>query len=270
MVVFPPGKINIGLQVVSKRSDGYHDLITAFVPLPLTDILEIIPAPSFSFSLTGIAVPGSDATNLCVKAYDLLKRDLEIPPVAIHLHKIVPVGAGLGGGSSDATHTLLVLNELMGLRLTGEKLKAYALALGSDCPFFLEKGPRLGKGRGELLEPLDLSLAGMFLVVVKPEIHISTAEAFAGLSPGMPEHDLKYVLENLPPRNWKDHVRNDFEVSIFRKHPEIAVIKTRLYESGAVYASLSGSGSSLFGLFSSPVEIGEQFPGCFYWSGVLN
>ena len=186
MVSFPPCKINLGLNVVSKRSDGYHDIETCFYPVPLTDALEIIKADRFSFTASGNTIPGDAANNLCIKAYELLRRDFNLAPVAIHLHKIIPTGAGLGGGSSDGAHALRLLNVIFDLKLSGEKLKDYALQLGSDCPFFIENKPMFGSGRGEVLRDISLDLSGRFIVLVKPNEHVSTAEAYAGVTPASP------------------------------------------------------------------------------------
>lgn len=269
MISFPPCKINLGLNVLSKRSDGYHNLETCFYPIPLTDALEIVPADAVSFNLSGNAIPGDAADNLCLKAYRLLQKDFALPPVAIFLHKVIPSGAGLGGGSSDGAHTLRLLNHIFNLKLTAEKLKAYALQLGSDCPFFIEDKPMLGTGRGEILTEISVQLSGKFLVLVKPDIHVSTAEAYGGVTPAVPSVRIKNTLETLPVSTWKEVLVNDFEKSVFAKHPHIGAIKDNLYEHGALYASMSGSGSSVFGIFEKPVDLKRQFRDQFYWSSTL-
>ena len=269
MISFPPCKINLGLNVVSKRSDGYHNLETCFYPIPWTDALEIIPADKFSFSTSGNVIPGNTADNLCVKAYELLKKDFALAPATIHLHKVIPSGAGLGGGSSDAAHTLRLLTRVFNLQLTAEKLNSYALLLGSDCPFFIEDKPMLGSGRGEVLTPVDVKLSGKFIVLIKPEEHISTAEAYAGVTSAKHSTSVKDILEKMPVEKWKNQLKNDFEGSVFGKHPIINGIKQKLYQQGAVYASMSGSGSAVFGLFEKPVDLKNLFPQMIYWSSAL-
>jgi 4-diphosphocytidyl-2-C-methyl-D-erythritol kinase len=269
MVVFPPCKINLGLHIVAKRSDGYHDLITCFYPIPWNDILEIIPAAEFSFTHSGISIPGTISDNLCVRAYRLLQKDFNIRPVAIHLHKIIPLGAGLGGGSSDAAWTLKILNSIFKINLSQARLHSYAAELGSDCAFFIHDKPMIGKGRGEILSDTSVSLRNKFIVLVKPDVHVSTAEAFAGVKPKTSEVDLSYVLENYSAEEWSSFVKNDFDDSVFVEFPVIAKIKDDLYEAGALYASMSGSGSAVFGIFSKPVDLTGKFPGMIYWSGTI-
>jgi 4-diphosphocytidyl-2-C-methyl-D-erythritol kinase len=269
MVSFPPCKINLGLNVVSKRSDGYHDIETCFYPIPWTDALEIIPATETRFTTSGTIIPGKTDDNLCLKAYELLQHDFPLPPVQIHLHKVIPTGAGLGGGSSDAAHTLRLLNTQFKLSLNTEQLKHYALQLGSDCPFFIEDRAMLGAGRGELLKPTTVNLAGRFIVLVKPDVHVSTTEAYAGVTLSNNSGSLKNILEQTPIDQWKDTLKNDFEASVFKKYPRIQELKQTLYEHGAVYASMSGSGSAVFGIFDKPVALHEQFAAVTYWSSVL-
>jgi len=242
MIAFPPCKINLGLNVLRKRNDGYHDLETCFYPIPWTDILEVIPSDDFEFTVSGNAIPGDD--NLCVKAYRLLNA----PPAKIHLHKIIPMGAGLGGGSSDAAWTLRLLNDVFGLKLSKDDLKKYAAKIGSDCAFFIDDGPMIGTGRGEVLTPARISLEGKFIVIVKPDVHVSTAEAYAGIKPGSKHSD----IGNIPIEAWKTSLMNDFEETIFEKFPVIRLIKEQLYTAGAVYASMSGSGSAVYGIFNAP------------------
>lgn len=269
MIAFPPAKINLGLNIIRKRPDGYHDLSTCFYPVQWCDILEILPSDKLSFQSTGLSIPGSEKDNLCLKAYQLLKNDFDIPAVGIHLHKIIPMGAGLGGGSSDGAWTLRLINEMFGLAIAKEKLKAYASQLGSDCAIFIEDGPAMGSSRGEVLTPTSLSLKGKFIVIVKPDVHVSTAEAFAGITPAHPERGLQSVIENLPLEKWRDVVKNDFEVSVFRKYALIQSIKEKLYSAGAQYASMSGSGSAVFGIFDKPVDLRSSFSETTYWSGKL-
>jgi 4-diphosphocytidyl-2-C-methyl-D-erythritol kinase len=268
MVSFPPCKINLGLRVLSKRSDGYHNIETCFYPVPWRDVLEVIKSASFQFTSSGIAIPGSSDDNLCVKAYHLLKNDFDIDPVKIHLHKIIPMGAGLGGGSSDAAHTLLLLNELFELHLSQEQLRSYASHIGSDCAFFIQDRAMIGAGRGEVLAPTELTLKNKFLIIIKPEIHVSTAEAYAGIEPAVPAVSVTDVIK-LSVDLWRENLVNDFEKTVFSKHPEIKQIKERLYSAGALYACMSGSGSSVFGIFDKPVSLKEQFQPLLYWEGEL-
>jgi 4-diphosphocytidyl-2-C-methyl-D-erythritol kinase len=268
MVSFPPCKINLGLNVLSKRPDGYHDIETIFYPLPWTDILEIIPSDKLTFQTTGNAIPGKEADNLCLKAYHLLKRDFDLNPVQIHLHKIIPTGAGLGGGSADAAYTLRLLNEVFNLQLTAEKLALYASHLGSDCPFFVYDQPMLGTGRGEVLEKMELNLKGKFVVLVNPGVHIATATAYHGVTPGLPESSLKEVIQK-PMKDWKHQLKNDFEKSIFKLEPGIKKLKEEMYEWRAIYSGMSGSGSSVFGIFENEIELPDFVTKTNYWSGML-
>lgn len=269
MVAFPHCKINLGLHVIKERDDGYHDIETCFYPVPWTDILEVIKADEFSFSSSGTAVPGKEEDNLCIKAYKLLQNQFNLAPVKIHLHKVLPMGAGLGGGSSDAAFTLRLLDSVFDLKLSVKQLQEFASRLGSDCAFFVDDKPMIGSGRGEVLSRTEVSLKGYYLVLVKPDIHVSTAEAYAGVKPASPAMLLDEVLAR-PIEEWKNFLFNDFEKSVFNKYPAIAQIKDELYAQGALYASMSGSGSSVFGIFKSPVELADKFKGMQYWSGQLN
>lgn len=268
MIAFPPCKINLGLHVVAKRADGYHDIETCFFPVPWTDILEIIPASDFQFTSSGIDIPGKEEENLCVKAFALLRDAFKIPFFKIHLHKIIPMGAGLGGGSSDAAHTLRLLNTIFELKLSTEQLKSYAAQLGSDCSFFIGDEPMLGTGRGEILNPISINLAEHYLVLVKPNVHVSTKDAYAELTPKTPLHKIKEVLQQ-PVNSWRGSLINDFEPSVFHKFPKIEKVKNRLYELGATYACMSGSGATVFGLFEKPVSFRNEFLNFEYWEGPL-
>lgn len=250
MIAFPPCKINLGLHVVAKRSDGYHDLETCFFPIPWNDILEIIPAATTSFTTSGNTIPGNDSDNLCLKAYRLLPS---LPPVHIHLHKVIPTGAGLGGGSSDAAHTLRLLNTLFELNLSTTALMDYASKLGSDCAFFIQDNPMIGRGRGEILTPHQVQLKSKYVLLVKPDIHVSTAAAYAHVKPAPPKHALEQVLQK-PISQWKDLLSNDFEPSVFNQYPAIGMIKEQLYAAGAIYASMSGSGATVFGIFDHRIN----------------
>lgn len=269
MVAFPPCKINLGLRIISKREDGFHNLETCFYSVPWTDILEIIPDKTISFTNTGIQVPGKVEDNLCLKGYELLKKEFDLPPVAIHLHKLVPMGAGLGAGSSDATATLKILSRIFSLNITEGQLTKLASKLGSDCAYFMYERPMLGTGKGDVLNPITFTLKDKFVVIVIPPVHVSTAEAYQGIIPSHPKTSIQTILENDPIENWKDRLVNDFEENIFKKYPAIAEVKSKLYAQGAQYASMSGSGSSVFGIFNSTIDLKEQFPGMTYWSGRL-
>jgi 4-diphosphocytidyl-2-C-methyl-D-erythritol kinase len=268
MVSFPHCKINLGLNVVSKRPDGYHDIESCFYPVPLTDILEIIPSIDFSFTQSGLNVPGIRDDNLCVKAYTLLKKEFGVKEVKIHLHKIVPMGAGLGGGSSDGAFVLRLLNSIFDLRLAVDQQRKYAIQLGSDCSFFLQDVPMVGKGRGELLSSATVNLNGYFLVLARPDVYVSTAEAYKGITPQRPETPLEEILK-LPVDRWRHDLKNDFEPSIFKKFPVIGQLKEKMYSVGALYASMSGSGSTVFGIFERSIDLKKHFQDLFYWSGEL-
>ncbi|MEP2668989.1 MAG: 4-(cytidine 5'-diphospho)-2-C-methyl-D-erythritol kinase [Cyclobacteriaceae bacterium] len=268
MVSFPFCKINLGLQVVSKRPDGFHNIETCFYPVPWHDVLEIIPSDNFSFTYSGTPIPDDPDGNLCVRSYNQLKELYDLPPVNIHLHKIIPMGAGLGGGSSDAAHTLKIINTLFSLDLSTQQLSEIAAQLGSDCSFFLQNTPMIGTGRGEVLNPINISLDGKFIVIVKPDIHVSTADAYKGVTPDTSRNSLSDILTG-DIKHWKNLLVNDFEESVFSKYPQIKDLKEKLYDGGALYASMSGSGSSVFGLFDSPVALKGQFKGMSYWSGNL-
>ena len=270
MVVFPNAKINLGLNIVAKRADGYHDIVTCFYPIGWSDILEILPADKFQFNSSGENIPGDQGENLCIKAYELLKKQFNLPSIYMHLHKIVPMGAGLGGGSSDAASVLRMLNEIFNLSLSAQQLSVFASQLGSDCSFFLHNKPSVGRGRGNELSDISIpQLKGKFLIVVKPEIHVSTAEAYSNVKPAEPHHDLSELLTTLSVEKWRDEVKNDFENSVFQRYPAIGSIKEELYKSGALYASMSGSGASVYGVFSGYVDLREKFPRAKYWSGVV-
>jgi 4-diphosphocytidyl-2-C-methyl-D-erythritol kinase len=246
-----------------RRADGYHDLETVFYPLFLEDIIEVVRTeqPSVAFNTSGIAIDAPVAQNLCMKAYELLKRSHDLPPVQLHLHKTIPAGAGLGGGSANAAFTLKLLNNKFNLGLTVEQLLDMALQLGSDCPFFIVNRPCIATGRGEILEPVDLSkLSSYKIAIVNPGIHISTAWAFSQMTPGSNNHSIREIIQQ-PVDTWKDRLVNVFEEPVFRAHPEIGAIKEHLYAHGAVYASMSGSGSSVYGLFGSQpaLELPEHY-----------
>jgi 4-diphosphocytidyl-2-C-methyl-D-erythritol kinase len=255
MVAFPPAKINLGLRVTHKRADGYHALESVFYPIALCDVLEIVVAPTgqtepVRFIPSGLAVDGHPKNNLVLKAIQLFDSCYKLPPLEVYLHKAIPMGAGLGGGSSDAAWTLRVLNELMGKPLPFEKLLEMAAALGSDCPFFMFDSPCKVQGRGELLEPFALNLNGLHLALINPSVHVSTVAAFGMIKPQKPAENLFNIIK-LPISEWQGRVLNDFELPISQKYTEVAQALEVLKEAGAIYYAMSGSGSTVFGLFKS-------------------
>jgi 4-diphosphocytidyl-2-C-methyl-D-erythritol kinase len=255
VVQFPNCKINLGLHITSKRADGFHNIETVFYPVGLKDILEIIVSNQFEFSSTGITIPGDTSNNLCIKAYQLLQKDFpEIPAIKMHLHKNIPMGAGLGGGSADGAFTLQLLNDKFRLNLSQEQLIYYAAVLGSDCPFFILNTPVFATGRGEILESINLDLSNYTFALVHPGIHVNTKWAFEQIQPKTPPKSIKEIIQ-LPIEEWKHLLKNDFEAPIMQAHPEIEVIKNALYADGAVYASMSGSGSSVFGIYPQHANI---------------
>lgn len=270
MICFPNAKINLGLNVVSKRTDGYHNIETIFYPIPVKDALEVVPASRPLFTQSGIPIDAPKEKNLVIRALNALQARHTIPPLEIHLLKAIPFGAGLGGGSSDAAFLLKMVNELCDLRLSMDELEALAATIGADCPFFVRDTPVFATGTGNVFEPIELSLKGYHLCLVKPDIAVSTPEAYARVTPATPEISLKEIIKR-PLTEWCDVMINDFERSVFPSRPEIGHIKEALYGEGAIYAAMSGSGSSVFGLFDAPTRLKEKalFPDCFVWEGAL-
>lgn len=270
MVTFPNAKINIGLYITSRRADGYHDIVTAMMPAGWCDILEIVPAigSDTTLTVTGRGVGCPPEKNLVMKAYRAMASRYDIPPVDIYLEKIIPDGAGLGGGSADASFTIRMLNSMFGLGLKDIEMAEIAAQIGSDCPFFIYNRPMLATGTGTTLSPADFSLSGYTLVIIKPDVHVSTAEAYGGCRPEPIQIDLTGTLATLPPGKWADAgIANDFERTVFPKHPCIEGIKAQLYALGAEYASMSGSGASVFGIFSRDIlaeDIERTFPGTIF------
>ena len=253
MISFPNCKINLGLNILRKRADGYHDLETIFFPLPLTDVIEVVKFPEaaadIQFSSTGLTVNGKLEDNLCIRAYRLLQKDFpQLPPVKIHLHKVIPMGAGLGGGSANAAFMMKLLDKKFHLQLTNEKLLDYSLQLGSDCPFFVINKPAIGTGRGEFLQTISLDLSAYSFLLVDPAIHINTAWAFSQLAAPVARRPVHEVMQ-LPIESWKYELVNDFEEPVCNFHPALRQVKETLYEAGALYASMSGSGSCFYGIF---------------------
>jgi len=297
MIVFPNAKINLGLHVVRKRNDGYHDIETAFYPVPIYDILEVVVTGSdnaigvdksfapeiqpsttslvlksgieVEWSSSGLVVDGTPDRNLCLQACELYDLKFGLPGnLAVHLHKIIPMGAGLGGGSADAAFMLKTLNDFSGLRADNEALLKMAATLGSDCSFFIKNTPVLATGRGELLGPCGITLSGYQIVIVKPAIHLNTKTAFEGIRPVQPAISISQIM-SAPVESWKNILKNDFEPVMFTKYPEIARIKQVFYDNGAAYASMTGSGSAVYGLFKGTLPDPGLFPGSFYFSASL-
>lgn len=277
MLTFPCCKINLGLNIVAKRADGFHDLETVFYPIPLTDVLEIkrmdeeFPSPTpCDLKVTGDAVDCDEQNNLVVRAYELIARDYGLPRVHIHLVKRIPSRAGLGGGSADAAYMLKLLDERFRLNMGLTRMERYAAQLGSDCPFFVSAEPCYATGRGEVMQPVceDWSgLQGMWVVLVRPDVAVSTAEAYANVVPRRPVACCRDIVKQ-PIETWRDELVNDFEATVFQRLPVLAEVKGQLYGLGAVYAAMSGSGSTVYGLFRSPVEnLKEVFKN--HWSAQM-
>ncbi len=270
MISFPNAKINLGLNIVSKREDGYHNLETVFYPIAIKDALEIIvkkEQPQDTFFECGIKVDSPPENNLVVKALKLMRNEYDFPPLEIHLLKKIPFGAGLGGGSADASFMLKLINKKFELGATDERLASLALQLGADCPYFIYNKPMFASGIGEIFEEVNLSLKEYWFVLIKPDIHVSTKDAFAQIKPQMPRTSLKEIIK-MPISSWKDLMVNDFEKSVFSRYPEIGRIKQSLYDNGAIYASMSGSGSSVFGIFKNETPIDEKhYTDCIVWIG---
>lgn len=263
MITFPNAKINIGLNITEKRPDGFHNLETIFFPVGWTDVLEIAEAREVGYTSSGIEIDGSPEHNLVMKAYRLLQNDFALPPLKIHLHKQIPFGAGLGGGSSDAAFMLRMLNKTYDLNLSPEKLIDYAAVLGSDCPFFILNRPVFATGRGEIMNIIDLKLNNLFLLLVKPPVEVSTAKAFKFIKPQKPRTSLADSVQ-LPVEQWRDNIVNQFEESVFQQFPEVQDLRDKFYHIGAIYASMSGSGSAVFGFFNElPAHLEKLFPAPF-------
>lgn len=273
MITFPNAKINIGLNILSKREDGYHNLQTIFYPVGIKDALEIINAGEqqqevVAFTGSGLPVQGRAEDNLCIKAFYLLQKDFpQLTAVKMHLHKTIPMGAGMGGGSADAAFALQLLNDKFKLNLSLQELVNYALQLGSDCPFFLLNQPCYATGRGEIMEPVSADLSVFQILIINPGIHINTAKAFSQIETGKNTTDLRTLVAQ-PIDQWRHTVVNDFESSVFAQYPNIADIKDELYRSGALYASMSGSGSTVYGIFAKGDQPVMNFPAHYFYRWV--
>lgn len=270
MIVFPNAKINIGLHVLGKRADGYHNLKSLFFPIPIKDALEVVPSNGrgqITFTSSGLDIPGTSDQNLCIKAYELLANKYALPSVLCHLHKSIPMGAGLGGGSADGSFMLRLLNDTFALNIDPNTLAEYALQLGSDCPYFIQNEAAIVEGRGEIIQAHSIHLQGLYYVLVHPGIHINTGQAYQQLTFSPDLFDFKRLTrENIG--EWKNWIHNSFEDAVFKKYPAISAIKNKLYEAGALYAQMSGSGSAVFGLFSSAPDFSHP-EGATVWSGKL-
>lgn len=271
MICFPNIKINLGLHVINRRTDGFHTIESVFYPVTFADVLEVITANSDTFTASGLTIAGNAADNLIVRAYHLLKQSHSIPPIHIHLHKIVPMGAGLGGGSSDAAFVLKLLNQKFELGLATEQLENYAAQLGSDCAFFIKNEPSYLLGKGHELQPFNINLSGYYLVLLYPNVHSNTALAYRNVKrreTWIESESILYWLSQ-PVNEWKNHVFNDFEDSVFETFPELREYKNQLYAKGAAYASMSGSGSAIFGLFTQKPQLSEQLKSLVCFEGWL-
>ena len=270
MLSFPNAKINIGLNITEKRPDNYHNLESVFYPIPIKDILEIVRKENgeTELHLSGITIDGDSNDNLIMKAFRLLDSDFHLPAVDIYLEKRIPFGAGLGGGSSDAAFTLKMLNDEFSLGLSTEQLETYAARLGADCAFFIQDKPTYATGIGNIFQSVELSLSGYFLVLVKPNVHVSTKEAYSMIKPKKTDISVFEKVKK-PIESWRESITNDFELSVFPLHPIIAEVKEQLYRKGALYACMSGSGSSVFGLFKSPVDVTNDFPDMYVFQSTL-
>lgn len=272
MVQFPHAKINLGLKVIRKRPDGFHDIETIIYPIGLSDVLEIVPAKDgiFEFVSTGISIDGNHEDNLCVRACRLISQKYALPEVKIHLHKVIPFGAGLGGGSSDAAFVLKLIRRIFSIKMCNNELEEMAATLGSDCSFFINGKPALSKGRGEKLTPVPISLAGYHLLLVKPSVNISTAWAYGNVIPsGESLPEMNHISDNI--ESFATLLTNDFEGVVMGSFPEVRRIKEKIMEMGAIYAAMTGSGSAVYGLFrNAPNLQPDDFDGMFVWQEVMN
>ncbi len=264
MLIFPNAKINLGLNIIEKRDDGYHNIQSVFYPIPLLDALEVIENKEqtdqrITLTLSGIPIPGNNTDNLIYYAYYLIAKDYALPFIKVHLHKNIPIGAGLGGGSADAAFFIKLLNDKFELGLSWGEMHNYARQLGSDCSFFITNKPSYVQGKGDNYESIKLDLSNYYFALIYPAIHINTAKAYSGVKPKMPISSLEIDILKIPIEEWKDNIHNDFEVSIFPQLPEIKTIKEKLYSLGAIYASMSGSGSSVYGIFKKKTDIKIDF-----------
>ena len=254
MITFPNAKINIGLNIINRRADGYHNLETVFYPIQIKDALEVIENSEMSFETSGIEIPGFANENLCLKAYDLLRADFDLPNIKIHLHKQIPIGAGLGGGSADAAFFIKLINEKFNLDLLVEQMQNYCKLLGADCAFFVENKPVFALEKGDVFEAVDLDLSAYHIALIMPPVHVSTGEAYRGIKPVHPQKSLKELIKE-PVETWQGKITSDFEAHILKNHPQIRGVKAALLEAGALFALMSGSGASVYGIFENKVDL---------------
>lgn len=274
MISFPNAKINIGLNIIEKREDGFHNIESVFYPVGLCDALEVVEntdktADRIVFTSSGIEIPGDASSNLCCRAFHLIAREYSLPNVKIHLHKHIPIGAGLGGGSSDAAFFIRLLNEKFEVGLAWGEMHHYAKQLGSDCSFFVSNKPAFVEGKGDKFESIKLDLSNFYIALVYPNIYINTAKAYSSAHPKKSGRSLENDVLNLPIEQWKNNIHNDFEDSVFPQFSELKKIKEELYSQGALYASMSGSGSALYGIFKNNTDLKQKFPNAFVWEGGL-
>jgi 4-diphosphocytidyl-2-C-methyl-D-erythritol kinase len=268
MIAFPNAKINIGLNVIEKRTDGYHNIESIFYPIQWCDAIEVIKTEgngNLNLTTFGLPVPGSTESNLCTKAYNLLHKKYNLPSLNLWLLKCIPMGAGLGGGSADAAFFLKLVNDLFKLKISTEELKQYASQIGSDCTFFIENKPSFVSGTGNIIEPISLDLSQYYIVIIYPQIHVDTKNAYSLISPHKREKSLKEVIFT-PISTWREIIVNDFEAPIFQAYPQLADIKNGLYRHGAIYASMTGSGSALYGVFEKNPYLAEVYPSTKIWT----
>ncbi len=270
MICFPNAKINLGLNIISRRADGYHNIETIFYPIGMKDALEVINSEvclnddKYRLFQYGDIVECDYANNLVIKAFSIISAERDLSNIDIHLLKKIPSGAGLGGGSADASFMLKIMNEKFDLGYSVEELMKFAAKIGADCSFFLHNKPAFATGIGDMLETVDLNLEGYHFVVVKPNVLISTKEAYSMIVPAKPSVSLKEIVKK-PVEEWSDIMKNDFEIPIFKKYPVICNVKCKLQEMGAIYSSMSGSGSAVYGIFDSKPELEGFFSDCFVW-----
>jgi len=271
VLTYSNAKINIGLNIVEKRHDGFHNIETIFFPIKMRDAIEIADSKEdspYTFSASGIPINIDAKDNIVVKAYELIRAKYDFPSQDIHLHKNIPFGAGLGGGSANAAYMIKLLNQKFNLKMSDEEMENEVKKLGSDCAFFIKNKPTFAIGKGDQFEAINLDLSGYHILLIKPDIHISTPEAYANIKPHKPKISLKELIKQ-PIENWKSTIKNDFESSIFPKHPLLAEIKEELYKEGAIYAAMSGSGSSMFGLFKNEPNVLAQWEKHYCWKDRL-
>lgn len=254
MITFPNAKINIGLNITGKRADGYQNLETIFYPISIKDALEVVEASEMAFETSGIEIPGHTHENLCLKAYDLMRKDVDLPNIHIHLHKQIPIGAGLGGGSADAAFFIKLINEKFEMNMSAEQMQGYCRKLGADCAFFIDNKAVFAFEKGDVFKAIDLDLSDYCIALVMPPVHVSTWEAYRGINPKLPQQSLKDLIK-LPVEEWQGTITNDFEEHILRNHPQIRGVKASLLEAGALFSLMSGSGASVYGIFKEAVDL---------------